>query len=147
MKKKASIRVMIMVPVLLLGFVSIFSNVMSLTNLRKVNKTASTIADDYMAAINLLDTIGQTSKNIHTLALSHIVATDFETMTSVITDIEAEEAVLDQTMSDYEKYVTSDSSASYDKMLTDYQSFTDAVKVLLAQSAAQKTKDVPAGRR
>ena len=141
MKKKASIRVMIMVPVLLLGFVSIFSNVMSLTNLRKVNKTASTIADDYMAAINLLDTIGQTSKNIHTLALSHIVATDFETMTSVITDIEAEEAVLDQTMSDYEKYVTSDSSASYDKMLTDYQSFTDAVKVLLAQSAAQKTKD------
>ncbi|MBO4913018.1 MAG: methyl-accepting chemotaxis protein [Butyrivibrio sp.] len=141
MKKKASIRVMIMVPVLLLGFVSIFSNIMSLTNLRKVNKTASTIADDYMAAINQLDTIGQTSKNIHTLALSHIVATDFETMTSVITDIEAEEAVLDQTMSDYEKYVTSDSSASYDKMLTDYQSFTDAVKVLLAQSAAQKTKD------
>ena len=85
MKKKASIRVMIMAPVLLLGLVSIFSNVMSLTNLRKVNKTASTIADEYMAAINELDTIGQTSKNIHTLALSHIVATDFETMTSGLT--------------------------------------------------------------
>ena len=141
MKRKASIRVMIMVPVLLLGFVSIFSNVMSLTNLRKVNKTASTIADDYMAAINELDTIGQTSKNIHTLALSHIVATDFETMTSVIYAIEEEEAVLDQTMADYNKYVTEGSTASYDKMLTDYQSFRDAVKVLLAQSAAQKTKD------
>ena len=141
MKRKASIRVMIMVPVLLLGFVSIFSNVMSLTNLRKVNKTASTIADDYMAAINELDTIGQTSKNIHTLALSHIVATDFETMTSVISAIEEEEAVLDQTMADYNKYVTEGSTASYDKMLTDYQSFRDAVKVLLAQSAAQKTKD------
>ena len=60
MKRKASIRVMIMVPVLLLGFVSIFSNVMSLTNLRKVNTTASTIADDYMAAINELDVIGKT---------------------------------------------------------------------------------------
>ncbi|SFU80056.1 methyl-accepting chemotaxis protein [Butyrivibrio sp. M55] len=141
MKRKASIRVMIMVPVLLLGFVSIFSNVMSLTNLRKVNKTASTIADDYMAAINELDTIGQTSKNIHTLALSHIVATDFETMTSVISAIEEEEAVLDQTMADYNKYVTEGSTASYEKMLTDYQSFRDAVKVLLAQSAAQKTKD------
>ena len=141
MKRKASIRVMIMVPVLLLGFVSIFSNVMSLTNLRKVNKTASTIADDYMAAINELDTIGQTSKNIHTLALSHIVAADFETMTSVISAIEEEEAVLDQTMADYNKYVTEGSTASYDKMLTDYQSFRDAVKVLLAQSAAQKTKD------
>ena len=71
MKRKASIRVMIMVPVLLLGFVSIFSNVMSLTNLRKVNTTASTIADDYMAAINELDVIGQSSKNIHTLAIKN----------------------------------------------------------------------------
>ncbi|WP_027208775.1 methyl-accepting chemotaxis protein [Butyrivibrio hungatei] len=141
MKRKASIRVMIMVPVLLLGFVSIFSNVMSLTNLRKVNKTASTIADDYMSAINELDTIGQTSKSIHTLALSHIVATDFETMTYVITEIEAEEAVMDQTMADYKKYVTKDSTASYDKMIADYHGFRDAVKVLLAQSAAQKTKD------
>lgn len=141
MKRKASIRVMIMVPVLLLGFVSIFSNVMSLTNLRKVNATASTIADDYMAAINELDVIGQSSKNIHTLALSHIVATDFETMTNVISEIEAQEAALDQTMADYNKYVTSDSTASYDKMLADYKSFREAVMILLAQSAAQKTKD------
>ena len=141
MKRKASIRVMIMVPVLLLGFVSIFSNVMSLTNLRKVNTTASTIADDYMAAINELDVIGQSSKNIHTLALSHIVATDFETMTNVISEIEAQEAALDQTMADYNKYVTSDSTASYDKMLADYKSFREAVMILLAQSAAQKTKD------
>ena len=141
MKKKSSIRVMIMVPVLLLGFVSIFSNVMSLTNLRKVNRTASTIADDYMVAIGQLDTIGQTSKNIHTLALSHIVATDFETMTYVISEIEAEEAILDQTMSDYKKYVTEDNTASYDKMLADYQSFRESILILLAQSAAQKTKD------
>ena len=141
MKRKASIRVMIMVPVLLLGFVSIFSNVMSLTNLRKVNTTASTIADDYMAAINELDVICQSSKNIHTLALSHIVATDFETMTNVISEIEAQEAALDQTMADYNKYVTSDSTASYDKMLADYKSFREAVMILLAQSAAQKTKD------
>lgn len=141
MKKKSSIRVMIMVPVLLLGLVSILSNVLSLTNLRKVNNTASTIADDYMVAIGQLDTIGQTSKNIHTLALSHIVATDFETMTYVISEIEAEEAILDQTMSDYKKYVTEDNTASYDKMLADYQSFRESVLILLAQSAAQKTKD------
>ena len=141
MKKKSSIRVMIMVPVLLLGLVSILSNVLSLTNLRKVNNTASTIADDYMVAIGQLDTIGQTSKNIHTLALSHIVATDFETMTYVISEIEAEEAIRDQTMSDYKKYVTEDNTASYDKMLADYQSFRESVLILLAQSAAQKTKD------
>ena len=57
MKKKSSIRVMIMVPVLLLGLVSILSNVMAVVNLRKVNQTASIIADDYLTAITELDTI------------------------------------------------------------------------------------------
>ncbi|MBE5843983.1 MAG: methyl-accepting chemotaxis protein [Butyrivibrio sp.] len=141
MKKKSSIRVMIMVPVLLLGLVSILSNVMAVVNLRKVNQTATIIADEYLTAITELDTIGQTSKDIHTLALSHIVATDFETMTSVISQIESEEAVLEEYISDYQKYVTSDSSASYEKMVTDYQSLKDSVKILLAQSANQKTKD------
>ncbi len=141
MKKKSSIRVMIMVPVLLLGLVSILSNVMAVVNLRKVNQTASIIADDYLTAITELDTIGQTSKDVHTLALSHIIATDFETMTSIITEIENEEAVLDEYIADYQKYVTSDSTSSYEKMVSDYQSFKDSVKILLAQSANQKTKD------
>lgn len=141
MKKKSSIRVMIMVPVLLLGLVSILSNVMAVVNLRKVNQTASIIADDYLTAITELDTIGQTSKDVHTLALSHIVATDFETMTSIITEIENEKAVLDEYIADYQKYVTSDSTSSYEKLVSDYQSFKDSVKILLAQSANQKTKD------
>lgn len=141
MKKKSSIRVMIMVPVLLLGLVSILSNVMAVVNLRKVNQTASIIADDYLTAITELDTIGQTSKDVHTLALSHIVATDFETMTSIITEIENKEAVLDEYIADYQKYVTSDSTSSYEKLVSDYQSFKDSVKILLAQSANQKTKD------
>lgn len=141
MKKKSSIRVMIMVPVLLLGLVSILSNVMAVVNLRKVNQTASIIADDYLTAITELDTIGQTSKDVHTLALSHIVATDFETMTSIITEIENEEAVLDEYIADYQKYVTNDSTSSYEKLVSDYQSFKDSVKILLAQSANQKTKD------
>ena len=76
MKKRRSIRLLILIPVLLLGAVSIISNVMALFNLARVNNTASKIADEYMVAITELDTIGQTSKDIHTLALSHIVATD-----------------------------------------------------------------------
>ncbi|WP_026657707.1 methyl-accepting chemotaxis protein [Butyrivibrio sp. AC2005] len=141
MKKKTSIRTKIMVPVLLLGIVSILSNVMALSNLRKVNNTASTISDEYLTAITELDTIGQTSKDVHTLALSHIVATDFATMTSVVTEIESEEAVLEEAIADYNKYVTSDTSANYDSMVKDYQTFRDSVRVLLAQSANQKTKD------
>ncbi|MBP3280432.1 MAG: methyl-accepting chemotaxis protein [Butyrivibrio sp.] len=141
MKHRKSIRMMILIPVLLLGTVSIVSNILALVNLGKVNNTASKIADEYMVAITKLDTIGQTTKDIHTLALSHIVATDFETMTSVISQIESEEAVLDEAIADYSRFITTNSQSYYEKMLKDYQTFQDSVKVLLAQSANQKTKD------
>ena len=141
MKHRKSIRMMILIPVLLLGTVSIVSNILALVNLGKVNNTASKIADEYMVAITKLDTIGQTTKDIHTLALSHIVATDFETMTSVISQIESEEAVLDETIADYSRFITTNSQSYYEKLLKDYQTFQDSVKVLLAQSANQKTKD------
>ena len=141
MKKKRSIRLLILIPVLLLGAVSIVSNILALFNLAKVNNTASKIADEYMVAITELDTIGQTSKDIHTLALSHIVATDFETMTSVIAEIEAEEAILDESIADYSKYTTAGSQEYYEKMQQDYKTFQDSIKILLAQSANQQTKD------
>ena len=138
---RKSIRFMILIPVLLLGAVSIVSNIMALLNLGRVNNTASQIADDYMLAITELDTIGQTSKEIHTLELSHIVATDFETMTSVIAQIEDKEKTLVETMAQYNDYKTESSSQYYDNMQTDYNAFRDSIKVLLAQSANQKTKD------
>ncbi|MBO4679194.1 MAG: methyl-accepting chemotaxis protein [Lachnospiraceae bacterium] len=132
---------MILGPVLLLGIVSILSNFLAMSSLKKVNSTATTISDEYMTAITELDTIGQTAKDVHSLALSHIVATDFETMTSVITKIEAKEALLEEAIASFEKYNNSQISQSYSSMLSDYQSLKDSVRILLAQSANQKTKD------
>ncbi len=141
MNKTMSIKIKIMVPVLLLGIVSIFSNIMSVYSLRSVNKTASTIADEYMTTITELDTIGQTAKSIHTHALSHIVATDFETMKAIIGDIEAEEATLAEALDTIKGYDNEAIASSYESMLADFKSFEDSVKILLAQSANQKTKD------
>lgn len=141
MNKTMSIKIKIMVPVLLLGIVSIFSNIMSVYSLRSVNKTASTIADEYMTTITELDTIGQTAKSIHTHALSHIVATDFETMKAIIGEIEAEEATLAEALDTIKGYDNEAIASSYESMLADFKSFEDSVKILLAQSANQKTKD------
>ncbi|MBP5331433.1 MAG: methyl-accepting chemotaxis protein, partial [Lachnospiraceae bacterium] len=141
MKKKTSIRTLIMGPVLFLGLVSILSNFLAMTGLKKVNNTATVIADEYLEAISELDTIGQTAKDVHSLALSHIVATDFETMTSVVGNIEAKEDVLYETIVDFQKYSNPTVSQNYNSMLADYQSLKDAVRILLAQSANQKTKD------
>ena len=141
MNKKSSIKVMILVPVLLLGLVCILSNVMSVVNLRKVNNTASSIADDYMTLITDLDKVGQTAKDIHTLALSHIVATDFETMTSVIAKIDEEEALLEEYLAKLSAYKNKGISFDYNKTYSDYENFKNNIMILLAQSANQKTKD------
>ena len=139
--KETSIRVKILVPVLLLFVISVMSNVLAINNLRKVNDMASVIADNYLGAITELDTIGQTTKNIHTLALSHIVATDFETMTGVVAQIDEQEKALDEYIKSYQKYIETNTADAYQNMITDYQSFKESVMILLAQSANQKTKD------
>ncbi|MBQ2503280.1 MAG: methyl-accepting chemotaxis protein [Lachnospiraceae bacterium] len=141
MEKKRSIRAMIMIPVLLLGVVSILSNVMAMISLGRVNRTASTIANEYMTSITELDAIAQKSKDIHALALSHIVATDFETMTSVVAQIEEKEKDLEIAMEEYGATVPKSAQASFESLMTDYQTFKDSIKILLAQSANQKTKD------
>ena len=119
MKKKTSIRALILGPVLLLGIVSILSNVIAMSGLKKVNNTATVIADEYLEAISELDTIGQTAKDVHTLALSHIVATDFETMTSVVGNIEAKEALLYEAILDFKKYSNATISQNYNNMVAD----------------------------
>ncbi|MBQ7635783.1 MAG: methyl-accepting chemotaxis protein [Lachnospiraceae bacterium] len=141
MKKKLSIRVMMLGPVLLLGIISILSNVITMSNLKRVNNIAREISDESLAAITELDAIGQTSKTIHTLALSHIVATDFATMTNVVEKIETEEARLYSAIVDFKEHVNESISASYDGMLKDYYDFRDSIRILLAQSADQKTKE------
>ncbi len=141
MNKKSSIRVMILIPVLLLGAVSIMSNVLSMYSLSRVNKTASVIADEYMSEITMLDTIGQTSKDIHTLALSHIVAPDFDTMTAVIGQIEEEEVVLNQAIEELSKLEDESLAGSSEQMLSHFKEYKESVTILLAQSANQKTKD------
>lgn len=78
-KRKTSIRDMILIPVIILGLVGIFSNLMSVTSLLRVNKSASVIANQYLVGVQQLAAIESSSEEIHSLALSHIVATDFNT--------------------------------------------------------------------
>ena len=51
-KKSVSIKVVILVPVIILGLISVFSNIMALSNIRKVNKNAIAIADESLNSIS-----------------------------------------------------------------------------------------------
>ena len=90
--KKISTKIIIMIPVFILGIVSILSNVWALRSLRNVNNAATEISDRSMTNINELSEIEQQTMQIHNLALSHIVATDLNTMISIVEQIREEES-------------------------------------------------------
>lgn len=141
MKKKRSIRNMILIPVAVLGLVAILSNLLSLTNIQKVNKNASAIADDYMVSIAELSTIQRQAQDIHKLALSHIIATDFDTMIGIVDDINEQEEVLDGYLDSYQKHVSGKTEENYNNLLDNYENFKLTIRQLMAYSANNKTSD------
>ena len=85
--KNISLKHRLIIPRALLGLVALLSNILSITNIRNVNASASNIADNYMDGQNHLAQICQSSMNIHKMALSHIVATDYNTMIALVQQI------------------------------------------------------------
>ena len=76
--KNISLKHRLIIPIALLGIVALLSNILSIINIRNVNASASNIADNYMEGKERLAEICQTSMDIHKMALSHIVATDYD---------------------------------------------------------------------
>ena len=138
-KRRSSIRTMIMVPVMVLGIVSIISNIMAIRNINNVNSNASEIADVHMTGITKLSAIQEKTQNIHKLALSHIIATDFDTMIDIVGDIEAKETEVEEMLNDYAPYVSEADAANYNTLIKNYKSFKKAIVNLMAYSAKGDT--------
>ncbi|MGN0485199.1 MAG: methyl-accepting chemotaxis protein [Lachnospiraceae bacterium] len=140
MKKKiqVSTRIIILVPVLLLGLVCIASNMITVNNIRKVQSQATDITDRSMESIICLSEIEQETQTIHLLGLSHIVATDLNTMIQKVSDIRAHEEILDKKMSEYQTYVEKDSTSVFSNMQENYENLKYELENLMAYSAAGK---------
>ena len=57
--KNISLKHRLIIPIALLGLVALLSNILSITNIRNVNASASNIADNYMDGQNHLAQICQ----------------------------------------------------------------------------------------
>ena len=132
-KTNSSIKLWIFIPLILLGVVSIGSNFLAERNVRSVNNEATTISDNYLAGITELSDIQGSAKDIHRMALSHIVATDAKSMISLVNSISGQEKVLDGQLKSYKKYV--EDEKSYQAILSNYQSFCDSIATMIALSA------------
>ena len=141
MKKKLTIQQRLILPIILLGVVALISNALSVFGINNVNANASKIVDNYMVGSETLQNIRHTTTNIHKMALSHIVATDYNTMIAVVAQIKEEEKVLETYLKEYGSYVTENEKEIYAQLLENYDSFKHALVYLVCASADSKTQD------
>lgn len=141
MKSRLSIQKRLMIPIVLLGMVALISNILSVYNIRRVNSNAAGIVDTQMAGAADLAEIRCSMLNIHKMALSHIVATDYRTMITVASQIKEEEAALDVQLENYKQYINKEETAVYKKLLENYNEFKHALVRLVCASADSRTQE------
>lgn len=139
-KKKLSTK-LILIPVFIVGFVSVISSGLSLKNLSKVNDAASQIVDNSMVGTEMLNDIEMETVNIHTLALSHIISTDLSSMIDIVSEVRSHEEKLKQLLDDYNPYVTLETKRNYNIICENYTSLVKECGNVMAYSAAGKSED------
>ena len=137
MKKQGrfSTKMIILIPVFVIGIISIISSVLAVKNIRKVNENATQIANGYMVCIADLGSIQIETEKIHRLGLSHIVATDLDSMISLVDVIRSEQTVLDEYLSDFEQFIDDSDRENYEAILSNYEGLKYENANLMAYSA------------
>lgn len=138
-KKHGSIRLKIMIPVLILGIVAVASNFLALSSTRKVNKNASEIADHYMKSLTKLSSLKEQIQELHNLGLSHIIATDSESMIFYIDTIKKNEVILEESLENYQQYLDEKDKKAYQDMGERLKVLEDALKRVCVYSANAQT--------
>lgn len=138
-KKKLSTK-LILIPVFVVGFVSVISSGLSLKNLSKVNDAASQIVDTSMVGTEMLNDIEMETVNIHTLALAHIISTDLSSMIDIVSEVRNHEEKLKQLLDDYNPYVTLETKRNYRIICENYTSLVKECGNVMAYSAAGKNE-------
>ena len=134
-KLRISLVITILVPVLVLWVIAIGSNMEGIASVRDVNKMAIEITDNYMVRVTELSEMQNDVQVLHKMALSHIIATDFDTLLSLVDSIKAQEAVLDNVMAAYKQHLEPSEAAAYETMLEEYEGIKHEITSLMALSA------------
>lgn len=133
-KKRLSLKYIILVPVIILGIVSVVSNIGSMNSLKRVNDTATKIVEENLYNITSLSEIQKEASAIHRLALSHIIASDFDSMVALVDSVRAEEAKLDE----YSKRLPKDDEQAFSQFISSYEGLKHEIANLLAYSGNSK---------
>lgn len=133
-KKRLSITIIILVPVFILGVLAIYSNIAAINNLRRVNTTAVAISEEHMVNISQLSNIEKELQEIHKKALSHIIATDLDTLIATVAEVRAEQDILDAYLVEYKDSLVEANPSAYDTLVSNYETMKYEIANLMAYS-------------
>ena len=140
-KKKLSTKLIILIPVFILGIFSIISNVMSVSNIRNVNRSAVQISEVSLKNVSGLAEIQKQTQDIHNLGMSHIIAVDLDSMIRLVEKIRSQEDALEKDLESYKIYVTPDTKKEYNDIKKNYEELKYECANVMAFSAAGKSED------
>lgn len=140
-KKKLSTKFIILIPVFILGIFSIISNVMSVSNIRNVNRSAVQISEVSLKNVSGLAEIQRQTQDMHNLGLSHIIAVDLDSMIRLVEKIRSQEDALEKDLESYKIYVTPDTKKEYNDIKKNYEELKYECANVMAFSAAGKSED------
>lgn len=134
-RKTIGTKLILLVPVFILGAVCIAANVFSVYNMQTINADVSRISDEYITGISALSEIQKETQDIHKTGLSHIISTDLETMIALVDIIREKEKVLDGHLADYQVYLTETQQTPYASLVENYENLKWELANLMACSA------------
>ena len=140
MKGRLTLQQRLILPIVLLGLITLLSNILAVFSINNVHANAGSIVDKSMASEEQLEDIRRSVMGIHRLALSHIVAADHATMIQLVQEIKAEESALDEKLRAYESFVSQEDGETYQSLLRSYDQFKHALVNLVCASADSKTQ-------
>lgn len=140
-KKKLSTKLIILIPVFILGIFSIISNVMSVSNIKNVNRSAVQISEVSLKNVSGLAEIQRQTQDMHNLGLSHIIAVDLDSMIRLVEKIRSQEDALEKDLESYKIYVTPDTQKEYNDIKKNYEELKYECANVMAFSAAGKSED------
>ena len=140
-KKKLSTKLIILIPVFILGIFSIISNVMSVSNIKNVNRSAVQISEVSLKNVSSLAEIQRQTQDMHNLGLSHIIAVDLDSMIQLVEKIRSQEDALEKDLESYKTYVTPDTQKEYNDIKKNYEELKYECANVMAFSAAGKNED------
>ena len=134
-KRTVGTKLILLLPVFILGAVCIVANVVSVFNMHTINTDVSRVSDEYMTGISALSQIQKETQDIHKMGLSHIISTDLESMIGLVDVIHEKEDTLDGHLQDYQVYLTQEQQGAYESLMESYEGLKWELANLMAYSA------------